>query len=414
VNVYFIILEIFLLLSSVLIIIKKSDRSILYIPVFYFAIRVLGEPFTPGYILYNIVTLSILLGIVKNCSFYKENIPGVVLTIYFTLLLFFNSDINLVFSRYWTAIIIIISAPIIARIYKKSNTNQVFRDLYYVSITISFIFISNVIFSTIFNYSGERLMYGVQGTIFFGNLDTTHYNSLPLAAFVILYKYYKENKLINLIIGLLVFSFAILPMRRTVIVSLLLTISIIVFLLIMNLNRKKALYLGIFIIFSPALLISTNLHHEIVDRYQQRGLHESEFVDIEREGRFLEFFLVYNDIFIENRYSLLFGHSLFDSHGNYGGRVFSDRPLHSDITVLLHAGGIIALSLYLLYWFCIFKNSIKKIDWEWKYIIMYLFLIFLIFLFTGRFNEVSFTVFLIMLVQYPLSKNAKRFLKVHY
>jgi hypothetical protein len=77
------------------------------------------------------------------------------------------------------------------------------------------------------------------------------------------------------------------------------------------------------------------------DRFEEGAL--------EKEGRYIETFLIWNNIFSfeDIKYSL-FGKELFNTAGNYG-YTDSYRVIHADLNIILNGSGLIGLVFYLFY-----------------------------------------------------------------
>src|SRR5690606_19079263 len=91
--------------------------------------------------------------------------------------------------------------------------------------------------------------------------------------------------------------------------------------------------------------VNTSFLDLFSERYELRDLDNRELGE---EKRFLEYELIYSDMFVYQDYSPWLGYGLFDSGGNYGKGILGTRTLHADITSILHSFGFIGLTLYLL------------------------------------------------------------------
>src|SRR6185503_2901979 len=101
---------------------------------------------------------------------------------------------------------------------------------------------------------------------------------------------------------------------------------------------------------------NTDFMQEFKDRVELRKLDERELAE---EKRFIEYSLLYDDMFVYHAYSPWFGYELFNSAGNYGKGVLADRSLHGDIPNLLHSSGIIGVFLYLIMTLTAFWQALR-------------------------------------------------------
>jgi len=160
------------------------------------------------------------------------------------------------------------------------------------------------------------------------------------------------------------------------------------------------------------LVLSYPLYGDILSRQIQarsylfdtdRDISES----YERETRFIEVAIVWNERIRTSDLDLqLFGDELFNSPWNYGGGLYRERPLHLDLTVMLHGSGIVGLLLFLLFHVDIFRRYLR-LHWLTRKIqfadrrhlsgvFLGLFLTILILFVSGSFQAFSFRLILFL------------------
>jgi hypothetical protein len=392
----------------------KKRIAILYVIPLYFIDRILYEPILPGFVRLGVIFILLIVCIKWNKKFYQNNGFALLLVFYLVLLnIFYTSDIVQAFNRTWIYYVLFISLPLIHHLFKKYKRDYLELELYKISIIVLFIYAFNVLASSLLGFYGDSPIYFIYSGVLFGNMSTTHFNVLPIALFYFVY-YSNKNKYTQLYIpfSIIIMILTIIPMRRSVIVVLIFFIISYIYILMHEVKMyKKAYYLSIIIISLFSILIFTNLGEVIIERYEQRGLQEREIVTLE-ESRFFEYVLIYRDMFIEKKYSPIIGYELFNSSGNYGNAILGERSLHSDITSILHASGLIGLGLYLLAIFKLIITSIRNVNYRYEFI----FVIFgigalVVYTFTGRITEMSSTLFMWVIFLLPvLNKKNRKYL----
>ncbi|MEP2448780.1 MAG: hypothetical protein ABJI69_16220 [Balneola sp.] len=267
-------------------------------------------------------------------------------------------------------------------------SNQLFFSL--------LIFLAYLLIANIFNLGSlyvedpEEMDIGVINT---GALVGNNFYSLAyliiLFPFVKKYSDYASNKLFNLVYIVAAIT-VLLPFRRTAI--LILAFGILLYFLI-NLSKiKKTLKYGLLLSF--ILLSSSPLYLPYLDAARAvRGVRgENPFAaqTIQQESRFLEVFEVSDRLYEEGLNGILFGKS-FDIVGVYPPG--SNRPLHSDFTILLYTSGLIGFALYLLIYISFFwvfiKNKTFKKNRLFDYIFLSMFFISLLVSYPGRFTSIT-------------------------
>jgi len=399
-NTYLLLLELSFYAFTVYLFLRKEELSIIYLPVLFFT-RSIIEPSAPAILWYMILAVMMGYIILNNEGFSRNNPYAILLVIYFTILLLLSSDIASVRAHYTASVVFFLSIPLIYNIYGKYDRSFIEEEIYNMSIIVALLFISNVVMSSITGFSGERGMYGFSG-ILYGNLTSSDFNIVPVALFFILYKLADRYNTPSMLIAFLTFTFLILSMRRSVMVAAVAAVGVFVLILATRENKSAVFKtIGAVVTVLVITLLNTDLLDTFRERYESRGLSEGEFVSTE-EGRFVEYGLVYTDMFVEKRYSPVFGHELFNSGGNYGNEIFGRRSLHSDITVIVHASGILGLLLYLLMIFKSFHLSyLSALNIEDKLILLFCAGALLIFSFSGRFTAADYMIVLFLYIFLP-------------
>jgi cell division protein FtsW (lipid II flippase) len=212
-----------------------------------------------------------------------------------------------------------------------------------------------------------------------------------------------ERKFLYLIVSGVSFIFIMLTLRRTVMG--LSALAILVALLTMMTQRKaKMVFItgGLMLVTGYFIYSNTNFLQSFKERVEQRKLDER---DLAEEKRFIEYSLLYDDMFVYHAYSPWFGYELFNSGGNYGKGVLAERSLHGDIPNLLHSSGVIGVLLYLFMVGTAFWQAIKAAKrYQDKLIVLFCALSFLVYTVTGRYTEVAATGLLFLVLMLPLAK----------
>jgi hypothetical protein len=383
-------------------ILRKNELGIFYLPVLFFVDKIIDTP-SPAFLYYVIISMVIVLIAIRNGSFFRNNIWALILIVYFLALLNNSSNLEVirpyVFSVMWLFILI----PLIPAVYKKFPAEVVFKELSTASLLILILFIANALVSTVYKYSPTE-MYGFTSGILFGNLWAAAFNTLAIAVFVVFLKGVSERKLLYLMISVVAFFFIMLTLRRTVMG--LSALGILVALLTMMTQKKaKMVFVTACLMVVTGFLIynQTNFLEEFKGRVEQRKLDERELTE---EKRFIEYSLLYDDMFVYNAYSPWFGYELFNSGGNYGKGILAERSLHGDIPNLLHSSGVIGVILYLLMTGTAFWQALREAKrYQDKLIVLFCALSFMVYTITGRYTEIAATLLLFLVLMLPLAKN---------
>ena len=385
---------------SIYCLLKKSELALFYMPVLLFVDKIITTP-NPAFAFYGLLTLTVLMLIKKSGLFFRNNIWAILLAIYFLILLTQSSDLVLIrpyaFSTIWLFLLI----PVIPALYQKIPRDVVFNELSKGSFLILVLFIANSIFSTIYKYAPTE-MYGFTSGILFGNLWNTAFNVLPLALFVVFLKGVSERKLLYILVSVVSFFFIMLTLRRTV-MGLSALGGMIVLLTMMSQQKAKMVFLTGSLVLVTGYIIynNTDFLQEFKDRVEQRKLDERE---LSEEKRFIEYSLLYDDMFIYHAYSPWVGYELFNSAGNYGKGILAERSLHGDIPNLIHSSGLIGLALYLLMSITAFWQAIRAAKrYQDILIVVFCALTFLVYTVTGRYTEVAATLLLFLILMLPMA-----------
>jgi hypothetical protein len=400
-STFFLIVEIFSYVFALFLFIKKKELAIIYIPVLIFANNIIVPVFS-AFIYYATISVLIISVSIKNGSFFRNNIYALLLCVYFIILLPRSSDLVLIRPNLFSVFWLFASIPLISAIYQKYQEDIIFKEITNCAFIILVLFVINVLVSTINRYSPND-MYGITKGILYGNLYGAGFNILAIAFFIIFLKFIDSRKPIYLLILVVSYAFIMLSLRRTVMLVSTLGLVIALLALFTQKGVKKIIVLGsVIFLFGYLIYSNTGFMDLFNERYELRNLESRE---LEGEARFLEYGLVYKDMFVYNDYSPWVGHELLNSSGNYGKGIFELRTLHADLPSIAHSSGIIGLVLYLLmvitaFWQS-FKASATNLD---KLIILFCLATFVVYTITGRFTEAGSMLLLFFVLMLPLAK----------
>ncbi|MCW3079458.1 hypothetical protein [Segetibacter sp.] len=188
----------------------------------------------------------------------------------------------------------------------------------------------------------------------------------------------------------------LLSTRRTTL--LMLAAAIMIYALFNKKLFLKMLML-VFILIS-ALIISFPLYQErLMGQLEKRERIEN-LNSLEEEGRYLEtFYLIDYHRKKRDPAEILFGVNLFDTYA-FGTRYFGrDRPIHSDINMIIFSTGIVGMFLFILFFSHYFFKGNNIMSQENKKLFYPLLFNFLIVLIPGRFiGTLSFPPLLMLLL----------------
>ncbi|MFC4872892.1 O-antigen ligase family protein [Negadavirga shengliensis] len=408
-KLFFMLLEIGTPLFGLYIVLTKKELAVIYLPPLLFAqLIVTLAPMLPAFLAYLLFSAIILFLIIYNLNFFRYNIFSLLLILWIFFLMQNVTDLVAIRPFLFAVIWLFLLIPLISSIYEKHAGNLVFNEMAKSSLLLLTIFILNVILSSFAGYA-PYAMYGITSGILYGNLYATDFNVLPLALFVVLIKVMHERKIIYFLVFAVSLAFILLSLRRSVMGLSLLGIAVVLYIFLTPRNFKTIAAFIVFIgVIGSVIVYNTNFIQIFEERYELRNLDDRE---LKEEKRFLEYELLYKDMFVYQEYNPWLGYGLFDSGGNYGKGVLGNRTLHADLTNITHSMGFIGLGLYLMMmvWALCqgFRHSRKRIEWA---TLVFCSIIFLVYTITGRYTNIATFIFLMLLVNLPrtLEFSAKR------
>lgn len=401
-NIYFLLLELFIYIFVVYLFLKKKELSILYLPVLFFADTVITNPLVPAVIFYAVISLLLFRIIKENTSFLNNNIFSGLIILYFLILITRSKNLSVIKGELlFNVMFLFMSLPLIISVYKKYSREVIFKELSQSAFFILLIFITNVTLSTLLNYN-VHFMYGISSGILYGNLYATDFNILSITVFLVVLSFLEKKNIIYTLVFLLSLCFIGVSLRRTVMAMSLLGVVFSV-LLVLRHNMKRVIIFGSFALLIGGLIaIKTDLIATFNERYELRKLDDR---DIEEEKRFIEYELLYDDMFVYGRYSPWFGFELLNSAGNYGGGIFYDRTLHGDLTSIVHSSGIIGLCLYILMVISAFSRAFKAAKTRNdKILTLFCLIDFVTYTLSGRYTEYGGMLLIFLAASLPLAK----------
>ncbi|MFL5745002.1 MAG: hypothetical protein ACJ751_10080 [Niastella sp.] len=292
--------------------------------------------------------------------------------------------------------------PLIAALYKSHPPAVIYQELSQAALLILILFIMNSMAATIYKFAPAE-MYGIKSGILYGNLYAAAFNTLPLAIFVVLNRGINEKKVLYLGVAMVAFFLVLLSLRRTV-MSLSALALLINLMTMLTRQKAKVLLVALGVLGAVAYFIytETDFMSEFKQRVELRKLDDR---DLAEEKRFLEYDLLYADMFVYHAYSPWTGYDLFNSAGNYGNGILGDRSLHGDLTNITHSSGLIGLTLYLLMMGTAFLKSFRASGtYQEKLIILFCCATFLAYTGSGRYTEAAASVLQMLVLMLPVSK----------
>lgn len=304
-----------------------------------------------------------------------------------------------VFSVCW----FFISVPLIAALYKSHPAEEIYQELSQVTLLILILFILNSIASTIYKFAPAE-MYGIKSGILYGNLYAAAFNTLPFAIFIVLNRGINEKRVLYLGVGLVAFFIVMLSLRRTV-MSLSALAILINLMTMLTREKAKVLLVALAVLGAVGYFIytETDFMGEFKQRVELRKLDDR---DLAEEKRFLEYDLLYTDMFVYHAYSHWTGYDLFNSAGNYGNGILGDRSLHGDLTNIIHSSGLIGVTLYLLMMGTAFLKSFRASGtYQEKLTILFCCATFLAYTGSGRYTEGAASILQMLVLMLPVSQH---------
>ncbi|SIT75496.1 O-antigen ligase family protein [Pontibacter indicus] len=403
IEIFFLVIEIFIIGFSIYLFLSKKELSIIYIPTLLFAQTVI-TPVLPAMTYYIIFSLFILYFVYFNTSFLRENVFSFISLLYYGILLAQSPDIESIRGSLFSVTWLFLAIPLTAAIYRKFTRDELLKELSQAAFILLIVFVLNVIISTYTGYA-PNAMYGITTGILYGNLYATDFNVLSLATFVVLLRAVNKKSIIYFLLFIISFAFITLSLRRSVMGLAALGVAVAVLLLITQRSIiKVAIFCGLATIIGFFVVANTGFMTVLIERYEHRNLAERE---LEEEKRFLEYQVLYEDMFIFEDYSPWFGYGLFNSAGNYGKGIFEQRTLHSDLTNMAHSTGILGVLLYILLMHtCFWKSYKASATRSDKLLLFYCVIVFIVYTTTGRYTTIENIWFIVLLVMLPLSKTS--------
>lgn len=400
-SLFFFSVELLFFIGAGYLFLYKKDLAVLYFPAMVFA-RAVIVSVLPAMVEYAFFSLYIGFLIYHNPTFYRKNIFALLLFILHVLLIPGSSDIVFIRPTLFSVLWMLLLVPLVMSVLEKYTRQTIFKELSNSALIILALFITNVVFSTVFKYSPHD-MYGLQSGILYGELVDTDFNILAVTIFIaFLFLTYKMNPY-YLLFTLLSLSAIGLSMRRSVIGACLMGMAIILLILIMRGQATQILKTcGVIAVVGIAIVLFTDFTSIFQERFEQRNLANRELAE---ESRFVEYALLYRDAYVHHDFNPWIGYELLNSGGNYGKAIFGPRTLHGDITHLVHSTGIIGLILYILMVSKVFWEAVRNIQTPTdRLIILFCFLIFAVFTITGRYTQTGYMVLLFLLLSLPLGQ----------
>ena len=339
-------------------VLKKGSLSIAYVPFFYFVYSMQEK--SKIIAIYQVILVGLLVYYaVYNLPFLKKNIFFIILILFFSFQLRVLDDFKPIryniIGWYYTLTIIVL-APEICKNYSKE---KVFEELGFSAFLLLFFFILNTGLSTVLGYYPTET-YGFSSGISFGNISLPQYSVFPFVVFLAFRRGMLNKKPLYLIVAIISLFLIMLTLRRMVMaLSLLAILTVMVELLNFKQLKKFALYGLVFGIITLVVVKTTGFSDQLMERIEKRGLEDRE---IEGEGRILELGLLYKDLFVYYEYDPWFGYGPLSSGGNYGKKIFGNRPLHTDFGVFIHGLGFFGLFLYLAMVSMVFYGAFKRCE----------------------------------------------------
>ncbi|PVY36666.1 O-antigen ligase family protein [Pontibacter virosus] len=408
-SIFFIIVEILALALPIYLLLYRRELSIIYIPLIIFA-KVIITPSSPAFLHYSVITILILYSVYQNSSFFSKNIYSLCLILIYLILVTNVSNFDSIRPNFFACLWFFTSLPLISTIYRKHSRDKIVKELSTVAFLILCLFVLNVIMSTMTGYSPYE-MYGITSGVLYGNLYATDFNILAIATFLVLAFAVRQRNVIYFITSLTSLAFILLSLRRSVMLLSIIGIIIVILIFSTKNNIRNVIVFGAMsLVVSFVVIPNTNFLLTFIERYEQRNLADRE---LEEETRFLEYELIYDDIFLYEDYSPLFGYELLNSAGNYGKGILDDRTLHSDITNMIHSTGIVGLSLYLLMVVACFIQAFRSSKTREDYLIVtFCACVFLVYTITGRYTSSESMIILFLTLMLPITNRENQLNKI--
>ncbi|WP_266205209.1 hypothetical protein [Pontibacter kalidii] len=402
---FFLLLELLSYAFIVYLPLKKKELAIVYLPVIFFSRSVI-DPVLPAAAFYFSMTFLIFYLVFRNPYYIKQNVPAFLLFLYFLALLPRSTDLVFIRPYVFSVLWLFTLVPLISTIYQKYPREVLFKELTNTALIMLLMFIANVAVSTAKGFAPSE-MYGITTGILYGNVYAAGFNILTFSVFTIALSSIHHRSIVNLMVLVAAVSFLVLSLRRSVIGMSFLGVGIAYLTLLTREKAKMFVLSGILLCTLGFVVYSaTDLADSFKERYELRNLDERA---LEEESRFLEYELLYKDMFVYYDYSPLIGYEPFNSWGNYGRGALEDRSLHGDLTSITHSSGLIGLLLYLLMVFTAFRSSWRAAETRTDLcIVLFCAISFAAYTLTGRYTEVGSMMMLYLVLLLPLAKNEQQ------
>lgn len=383
---------------------KKRELTVVYLPMFFFARSLTEFFYIRAIIWYFLVILIIGFACMVVNPLRRINLFSVALFVYFTGLYIFSHSMSETRVYYFTMFCFISIFMIAPNLYARHGRDVILENLYKMSFCVLVIFVVNSLYSTTTGYAPYAI-YGRTTGILYGNMGPTEFMLIPVVLFVYLLFRARRPSALHLAMGFLGFAFVLLSFRRTVgFAAILAVLAFFVLLLLQGNKRQLFSTAGMIAAIVTLTLIFTDLDQQFGERYESR-FSDRELIEGD-EGRFTDHEMTYKDLFVYERYSLIFGYGFFNSSGNYAGGSRGSRSLHPDIPVLLHASGILGLGLYFAMIGYGFRQSVRasKTYQDWV-VLGFCAAVFATFTFSGRITEAAYATGIALVLLLPLANS---------
>lgn len=349
---------------------NNSKYNFIYlIPIFNLIIDAFSYHVEKGSFI-AIIRAIVLLGFIfyvfiKKLKFLKSNIFIFLFLGYLLMLIPFSSNIPDSFRIYLKVAVSILMFPVS---YFIINSFDKLKKLNNAIIGVMIITIIYLILSNIYNIgSGAYIKANNEAFLIgFGHNKLLSCSiSLVLLPIILLLINKKKFKIFILFLAIIIFIILLVSMRRTGV--LVVIIGYLIYLIFSSYKLKKIISILCFVM---VLIFSFPLYKDILlSRYELRSSHFENWT-LKDELRYLETYIVLDEVFSFRSFRILFGKELFNSPYNYGGGRWGERVLHVDYNLILHGSGIIGLVLYSIIFYRIFSTFLyykKRIPKELCY-----------------------------------------------
>lgn len=348
---------IFFLLFIVFLFLKK-ELTIYYLPIFLLVLDFGKSLFYHSDSIYGYTgfeTLFFLIFIIYSFNIYHTKIfKFSFILIIFLVYLFFRLDLSVIWinklARYSTVLFPFLLIPIS---YLATNSEKKFLlSIKLISLYLT-IYIVFTIFVSLFkigpNMYGTGIIYGLEH-------DQTNTPAVLISILFLCLPIVKRKKILSAkfiyFLFLAVVLILVLTLKRT---PLLIIFSNVIFYYVLRGKNLKNT-----ILFLPLILIFYLGSSQFVNLLTERR-EFSESYDYEKEGRYIEYFGVW-EVLSASEIAILFGTGdLFDSAGKYN-LWNKARPLHSSYSQILFGSGIIGVLLFIVFFITLLKKSKQYYD----------------------------------------------------